>query len=113
MAPAGRSGLGDEPGRAVAGTLMYALIHLAIGALTGALVTSPVNGTVPVLFVWILAVFFGPVMGAADRPATRVLPTHFVTLWMVDLPSQHSGRVGDLGWAPIWVAAALITAHPR
>ncbi|MDW4911168.1 hypothetical protein RB628_39165, partial [Streptomyces sp. ADMS] len=50
-----------------------------------------------VLFVWILDVFFGPAIGAADRPVTRVLPTHFVTLWMVDLPSGHGGRVGDLG----------------
>ncbi|MFF4567336.1 ABC transporter permease [Streptomyces sp. NPDC001435] len=101
-----RTGLGDAPGRVLAGTLMYALIYLAIGALIGATVTSPVNGTVLVLFVWILDVFFGPVMGAADRAATRVLPTHFVTLWMVDLPSGHGGRIGDLGWALIWAAAA-------
>ncbi|WP_367318666.1 ABC transporter permease [Streptomyces sp. HUAS ZL42] len=101
-----RAGLGDAPGRVLAGTLMYALIYLAIGALIGATVTSPVNGTVLVLFVWILDVFFGPVMGAADRAMTRVLPTHFVTLWMVDLPSGHGGRIGDLGWALVWAAAA-------
>ncbi|MGW3124073.1 ABC transporter permease [Streptomyces sp. NPDC001107] len=110
VALAARSGLGDQPGRAVAGTLLYAVVYLAIGALTGALVTSPVNGTVLVLFVWILDVFFGPVMGSADRPATRVLPTHFVTLWTVDLPSHHSGRIGDLGWALVWASAALATA---
>ncbi|WP_418960753.1 ABC transporter permease [Streptomyces tritici] len=101
-----RTGLGDDPGRVLAGTLMYAVIYLAIGALIGATVTSPVNGTVLVLFVWILDVFFGPVLGAADRAATRVLPTHFVTLWMVDVPSGHSGRPGDLGWALAWTAAA-------
>lgn len=86
---------------------MYAVVYLAIGALIGTLATSPVNGTVLVLFVWILDVFFGPVLGAADRPVTRVLPTHFVTLWMVDLPSRHSGRIGDLGWALTWAAAAM------
>lgn len=102
-----RTGIGDDPGRVVAGTLMYAVIYLAIGALIGTLVTSPVNGTVLVLFVWILDVFFGPVLGAADRPVTRVLPTYFVTLWMVDLPSQHSGRIGDLGWALAWAATAM------
>ncbi|MFJ9010717.1 ABC transporter permease [Streptomyces canus] len=102
-----RTGIGDEPGRVLAGTLMYAVIYLAIGALIGTLVASPVNGTVLVLFVWILDVFFGPVLGAADRPVTRVLPTHFVTLWMVDLPSRHSGRIGDLGWALAWAAAAM------
>ncbi|MFI2368094.1 ABC transporter permease [Streptomyces sp. NPDC018833] len=107
---AARTGMGGEPGRVVAGTLMYAVIYLAIGALIGALVESPVNGTVLVLFVWILDVFFGPVLGATDRPATRILPTHFVTLWMVDLPSGHGGRIGDLGWALLWATAALATA---
>ncbi|MGA5412037.1 ABC transporter permease [Streptomyces lavendulocolor] len=102
-----RTGLGNDPGRVLAGTLMYAVIYLAIGALIGATVTSPVNGTVLVLFVWILDVFFGPVLGAADRAATRVLPTHFVTLWMVDVPSGHGGRPGDLGWALAWTAAAV------
>ncbi|MBZ4018588.1 ABC transporter permease [Streptomyces purpurogeneiscleroticus] len=101
-----RTGLGDDPQRVPAGTLMYALIYLAIGALIGATVASPVNGTVLVLFVWILDVFFGPVMGAVDRAVTRVLPTHFVTLWMVDAPSGHGGRIGDLGWALAWAAAA-------
>ncbi|MFI6010100.1 ABC transporter permease [Streptomyces sp. NPDC051243] len=105
-----RTGLGDEPGRVLAGTLIFAVIYLAIGALTGALVRGPVNGTVLVLFVWILDVFFGPLLGAADRPATRVLPTHFVTLWMVDLPSGHGSRIDDLGWALTWAVAALVTA---
>lgn len=119
-----RTGTGDDPGRVLAGTLMYAVIYLAIGALIGTLVTSSVNGTVLVLFVWILDVFFGPVLGAADRPVPRALPTHFVTLWMVDLPSRHSGRIGDLGWAHTWAAAAMViswtvittasrTARPR
>ncbi|WP_243766099.1 ABC transporter permease [Streptomyces sp. GC420] len=105
-----RTGLGDEPGRVVAGTVMFAVIYLAIGALIGALVANPVNGTVLVLFVWILDVFFGPVLGTADQPLTRVLPTHFVTLWTVDLPSGHGGRLGDLGWALAWTAAALAAA---
>ncbi|MEU2233529.1 ABC transporter permease [Streptomyces vietnamensis] len=107
---AARTGLGDAPGRVIAGTVMYAVIYLAIGAVIGALVANPVNGTVLVLFVWILDVFLGPVLGAADRPLTRILPTHFVTLWMVDLPSGHGGRVGDLGWALAWTATALLAA---
>jgi hypothetical protein len=74
------------------------------------LTRNPVNGTVIVLFVWILDVFFGPAMGAADRPLTRGLPTHFVTLWMVDLPSRHGGRLGDLGWALVWTITAVSVA---
>ncbi|MFB7171917.1 ABC transporter permease [Streptomyces sp. NPDC056254] len=101
-----RTGISD-PVRVAAGTLMFAVIYLAIGALIGATVSNPVNGTVLVLFVWILDVFFGPAIGAADRPVTRILPTHFVTLWMIDLPSHHAGRISDLGWALTWTAVAI------
>ncbi|WP_406263777.1 DUF1876 family protein [Streptomyces sp. NBC_00191] len=66
-----RTGI-SNPGRVLAGTLMFAVIYLAIGALIGVLVANPVNGVVLVLFVWILDVFFGPAIGATDRPVTRV-----------------------------------------
>jgi hypothetical protein len=104
-----RTGI-DSPVRVAAGTLMFAVIYLAIGTVVGATVPNPVNGTVVVLFVWILDVFFGPAMGARDWLATRGLPTHFVTLWMVDLPSGHGGRIGDLGWALTWTVGALAAA---
>lgn len=109
VALAARTGIA-QPERVVVGTLMFAVIYVAIGAAAGSLVANPVNGTVIVLFVWIFDVFFGPAMGAADRLATRGLPTHFVTLWMVDLPSRHGGRPGDLGWALMWTAAAIAAA---
>jgi hypothetical protein len=104
-----RTGI-HAPARVIVGTLMFAIIYLAIGAIVGATVPNPVNGTVIVLFVWILDVFFGPAMGARDLAATRALPTHFVTLWMVDQPSGHSGRIGDLGWALTWTIAAVLGA---
>ncbi|MFD8302850.1 ABC transporter permease [Streptomyces sp. NPDC059690] len=103
---AARTGI-DAPGRTAAGTLMFAVIYLGIGALIGALVSGPINGTVLIFFVWILDVFLGPAFGSADRVVTRVLPTHFATLWTMDLPSRHGGRVGDLGWAVVWTAASL------
>lgn len=78
---------------------MFAVIYLAVGALVGALVASPVNGTVLIFFVWITDVMFGPVFGSPTRLAGRVFPTHFLTMWMTGLPSHHAGRVGDLGWA--------------
>jgi len=118
LALAARTGI-DQPARVAAGTLMFAVIYLAIGALVGALVRNPVNGTVLILFVWILDVFFGPALGPADRLATRALPTHFVTLWMADVPSRHGGRIGDLGWALLWtlgaatVSWAVVTATSR
>jgi hypothetical protein len=109
IALAARTGI-DHPTRAIAGTLMFAVVYIAVGAVVAVLAPNPANGTVIVLFVWILDVFFGPAMGAADRPATRGLPTHFVTLWMVDLPSRHGGRLGDLGWALVWTITAVSVA---
>ncbi|MEO7351584.1 MAG: ABC transporter permease [Marmoricola sp.] len=109
LALAARTGV-DHPARAILGTFMFAVIYVAIGAVVGAFAGNPVNGTVIVMFVWIFDVFFGPAMGAADRVATRGLPTHFVTLWMVDLPSRHGGRLGDLGWAIASTLAAIAAA---
>jgi len=101
-----RTGI-DDPGPVIGGTLMSAVIYVAIGATVGALARKPVNGTVIVLFVWILDVFFGPAIGSVDRVATRWLPTHFVTLWMVNLSSGHSSHLVDLGLALAWTIAAV------
>lgn len=101
-----RTGVGD-PWRALAGTLMFAAIYVSIGAVVGVFVRNPLNGSVIVLFIWIVDVFFGPAMGAADIVATRFLPTHYVTLWMINLPSGHSGPIGDLGWALVWTVSAV------
>jgi ABC-2 family transporter protein len=106
---AARAGIGD-PGRVLAGTVMFAVIYLAIGAVTGALVESPVNGAVVIFFVWILDVMLGPSFGTAARPFTRVFPAHFVTLWITGVPSHHSGRIGDLGWALAWTIGAAAVA---
>ena len=104
-----RTGI-DEPARVIVGTVMFAVIYLGIGATVGALVRNPVNGTVLILFVWILDIFFGPSMGVGTKPWTRALPTHFVTLWMVDRPSGHGGRLGDFGIAGAWTLGALALA---
>ena len=104
-----RTGI-DDPLRAITGTVMFAAIYVAVGAVVGSVTASPVNGTVIVLFVWITDVFFGPAMGAADRIATRVLPGHYVTLWMVDVPSGHGSRVGVLAWALTETVAAVAAA---
>jgi hypothetical protein len=106
---AARAGI-ENPGRVLAGTFMFAVIYLAVGSLVGALVASPVNGTVLILFVWLTDAMFGPVFGSATRPAGRAFPTHFLTLWMTGLPSRHAGQVGDLGWALAWTLGAAALA---
>jgi hypothetical protein len=97
----------DHPARVAAATLMFAIIYLALGAVIGALVANPVNGTVLILFVWLLDVVFGPAFRPADTIVSRFFPTHFLSLWMMDLPSHHGGRPGDLGWALAWTLTAI------
>jgi len=106
---AARTGI-DDPVPVIGGTLMSAVIYVAIGAIVGSLARNAVNGTVIVLFVWILDVFFGPAMGTVDRIATRGLPTHFVTLWMVDQASGHSSHLVDLGWSLAWTLTAVLAS---
>ena len=107
---AARTGGIADPGRVIAGTLMFAVIYLAIGALAGALVPSPLNGTLLILFVWIIDVFLGPAFGTAGQAATRALPTHYVTLWMTGPQSGHAGLSGSLGWALAWTIGAAVAA---
>lgn len=97
----------DHPARVAAATLMFAVIYLALGAVIGALIANPVNGTVLILFVWLLDVVFGPAFRPADALVSRFFPTHYLSLWMMDLPSHHGGRPGDLGWALAWTVAAI------
>ena len=96
-----------EPVRVATATLLFAVVYLGLGALIGALVSSPVNGTVLILFVWLLDVIFGPVFRPADTLVSRLFPTHYLSLWMMDLPSGHGGRPGDLGWALAWTLASV------
>ena len=114
----------EHPLRVAAATLMFAVVYLALGALIGALVADPVNGTVLVLFVWLVDVVLGPAFRPADTLVSRLFPTHYLSLWMMDAPSGHSGRAGDLGWALAWTVVAVFlswtviatvsrTARPR
>lgn len=97
----------DHPLRLLIGTAMFALVYLGIGAAVGSVAKDPVNGTVVVLFIWILDVFFGPTLSSSDSPITRGFPTHFVSLWLADTPSGHAGWLGELGISVTWVVASL------
>ncbi|MDO9494810.1 MAG: ABC transporter permease [Nocardioides sp.] len=99
----------DEPWRVAAGTVMFAAVYLGLGAVVGALVPNAVNGTVILMFIWILDVFFGPTLSGSESPVLRVLPTHFISLWTVALPSGHGGP-GELALSLAWVVAAVAIA---
>lgn len=104
-----RTGIADAV-RAVAGTLMFAIIYLGIGVAIGAVVKSDVNGSLVVIFVWMLDVFLGPAMAGSGVWVTRIFPSHYVTLVMLDSASGHAGPIGDLGWAAVWTLGSLALA---
>jgi hypothetical protein len=99
-----------DPARTVAGTLLTAVIYLALGVTVGTLVRSDVNGSLLVIFVWMLDVFLGPAMAGGDLILTRAFPSHFVTLMMLDSTSGHGGPLPDPAWALLWAAAATLAA---
>jgi len=101
-----RTGITD-PGRTIAGVVMFSVLYLGIGVAIGSLVRSDINGSLIVIFIWMFDVFLGPGMGGSDIWITRLFPSHFITLVMLDTPSAYAGPIGDLGWALIWTFGAL------
>ncbi len=101
-----RTGITD-PGRTIAGVVMFSVLYLGIGVAIGSLVRSDVNGSLIVIFIWMFDVFLGPGMGGSDIWITRLFPSHFITLVMLDTPSDYAGPIGDLGWALLWTFGAL------
>jgi hypothetical protein len=95
--------------RVAVGTVAFALVYVGIGAVIAVIAPEPVNGTVILLFVWILDVFFGPALTGSTSLMLRFLPTHYVSLWTVDLPRGHGGP-GELTVALVWVAVAVVAA---
>lgn len=109
LALAVRTGIEDIPG-AISATVMFAVIYLAIGSVVGALVRDEVNGSVLVLFIWLLDVFLGPAMGGGEIFITRLFPTHFVSLYLVDAASGHGGVLSDGAIALLWTVGGLAVA---
>lgn len=109
LALAVRAGIADVP-RTMAATVMFALVYLGIGAAVGAAIRDEVNGSLVILFVWILDVLLGPAMAGGDALLMRVFPTHFVALVMIDAASDHAGPVGGVAPAVAWAAGAIAVA---
>lgn len=73
-----RTGLA-HPWHAAAAVLGFAVIYLAIGILVGSFISAPLEGSLTVVFVFLLDVFSGPGMAASaapysvSRPAADIL----------------------------------------
>ena len=57
-----------HPWHAAIAVVAFAWLYLGVGVLVGSLVTDPLEGSLIVVFVFILDVFSGPGMGAAAAP---------------------------------------------
>jgi len=99
-----------ELGRAGVATAMAAATYLGVGAVVGALVRSELNGSLVIIFIWMIDVFFGPAMGGTDAAITRVFPTHFPTLVLIDPGSEHAAPLSTWTAALIWTGGGLAVA---
>ena len=112
IALAARAGITD-PLRAVAATVLSAVIYLALGVLVGTLVRSDMNGALVVTLAWVFDVFFGPAMGTSHLVVTWLFPLHFPTLVLIGQASGHAGPIGDVGWALLWAVGLSALAVAR
>ena len=112
VALAARSGITDPP-RAVAATVLIAIIYLALGVLVGTVVKTEMNGALLVTLAWVFDVFLGPAMGSGSSAMTRLFPLHFPTLVLTGQASGHAGPLGDVAWSILWAAGLSTVAVVR
>ena len=112
VALAARTGITD-PFRAVAGTVLIAIIYLALGVFVGTIVHTEMNGALLVTLAWVFDVFLGPAMGSGPSVMTRLFPLHFPTLLLTRQATGHAGPLGDVGWSFVWAAGLSTLAIVR
>jgi hypothetical protein len=100
---------GDVTWRIALGALLFAGVYLGIGAVVGASIRNPLNGTVVLLFVWLIDVFFGPGLSSSDAATMRFLPTHYVASWVI-APAGSPSSGADLARGVGWLAGATVLA---
>lgn len=98
-----RSGI-EHPAHAAAAVLAFALIYTGIGALIGAFVSDPLNGSLLVVLVFAVDVFSGPQM--TSNSLFSYTPTRDAANLLIAAGSGQGSPSGD--W--INVAASVVVA---
>ncbi len=98
-----RSGI-EHPAHAAAAVLAFALIYTGIGALIGAVVSDPLNGSLLVVLVFAVDVFSGPQM--TSNSLFSYTPTRDAANLLIAAGSGQGSPSGD--W--INVAASVVVA---
>lgn len=91
-----------HPLHAAVGVLAFALLYLAIGVMIGSVVTAPLEGSLLVVFVFLLDAFSGPGMSGGPPPP-----------WAIGQKAADiliAGAGGRGSPAGDWIGAAVVTA---
>lgn len=92
----------SHPLHAAVAVLGFALLYLAIGVLVGSVVTTPLEGSLLVVFVFLLDAFAGPGMSGASAPPWAV--SQKAADILIAAGAGTGSPTGD------WVRVALVTA---
>ena len=95
-----RSGVA-HPWHAAVAVLAFAVIYLAVGVLVGSLISAPLEGSLAVVFVFLLDVFSGPGMAAEAAPYAISRSAADVLI---------AAGSGSATGAADWVKLAVVTA---
>jgi hypothetical protein len=97
-----------HPWHAAAAILGFALIYLGVGTLVGALIPSPLEGSLAVAFIFILDVFSGPGMTEGDGSPVSISRSAADVLIAAAIGDGSPAR--DWLELALWVAGALLVA---
>ena len=95
-----RSGIG-HPLHAAVAILAFAAIYIGIGAIVGALVSAPLEGSLLVLVVWTIDAFSGPQMTSGGG-AGAFMPTRHAANLLIDAAAGRGSPGSD------WIEVAAI-----
>jgi hypothetical protein len=98
-----RSGIG-HPLHAAVAIMVFATIYIGIGALVGAFVTAPLEGSLLVTLVWALDVMSGPQMTSATGRLGALTPTRDAANLLVAAGGGRGSPSAD------WLGVAAFTA---
>jgi hypothetical protein len=97
-----------HPWHAAAAILGFAIIYLGVGTVVGALIPSPLEGSLLVAFIFILDVFSGP--GMTEGEGSPVSISRSAADVLISAAVGQGSPAGDWIDLAIWVVGALIVA---
>jgi hypothetical protein len=97
-----------HPVHAAVAVLAFALLYLAIGVLIGSVIRAPLEGSLLVVFVFLLDAFAGPGMSGGPAPAWAVSQKAADILIAAGMGTRSPG--GDWVKVALVVAGALVAA---